>query len=291
MNARMTLLWAALVALTPFALTPAAVVGADDLLPVGAARIDITPDGPIRLTGYAGRKTESEGVAQRLWAKALALGGDALAADATGGDGPAVLITVDNCGVPGELRDEVARRLKTKAGIKSERFVVCSSHIHSGPWLVGFARALLSEPLPPEQLQHMQQYGRQLADKMEQVALAALAARKPARLARAEGSVGFAMNRRPIKEGRCPGLGVNPAGPVDHSLPLLCASDAQGQPLAIVVNYACHCTTIGGDFNRIHGDWAGVAQELIEAQHPGAVAMVCIGCGGDANPDPAARSR
>ena len=92
------------------------------------------------------------------------------------------------------------------------------------------------------------------------------------------------MNRRPVKDGRCPGLGVNPDGPVDHSLPLLCASDTQGKILAVVVNYACHCTTLGGDFNQIHGDWAGMAQEYIEAEHPGATALVCIGCGADANP-------
>ena len=40
-------------------------------------------------------------------AKALAL---------RAGDAPmAVVITVDNCGVPGHIRDEVARRLKAKA--------------------------------------------------------------------------------------------------------------------------------------------------------------------------------
>ena len=41
---------------------------------VGVARIDITPAYAIRLTGYAVRKTESEGVTQRLWAKALSIG-------------------------------------------------------------------------------------------------------------------------------------------------------------------------------------------------------------------------
>ena len=69
----------------------------------GVARIDITPDYPVRLTGYAVRKQESEGVAQRLWAKALALGSDK--------EGPAILITVDNCGVPASIREEVVRRL------------------------------------------------------------------------------------------------------------------------------------------------------------------------------------
>ena len=83
-------------------------------VPVGAAKMDVTPDYPIRLTGYASRQTESEGVAQRLWAKALAIGSDE-------GDGPAVLITVDNCGVPDNVTREVASALSQKAGIRPER--------------------------------------------------------------------------------------------------------------------------------------------------------------------------
>jgi hypothetical protein len=38
--------------------------------------------------------------------------------------------------------------------------------------------------------------------------------------------------------------------------------------------------------NSIHGDWAGCAQQYIEEDHPGAVAMISIGCGADANPEP-----
>src|SRR4051812_38278846 len=72
-------------------------------IPIGVGRIDITPDTPIRMTGYAGRKTESEGVEQRLWAKALAWGSDA--------EGPAVLITVDTLGVPGSMTDALAEQL------------------------------------------------------------------------------------------------------------------------------------------------------------------------------------
>jgi len=253
---------------------------AGDTVSIGVARVDITPDYPVRLTGYASRTTESDGVAQRLWAKALAIGDDS-------GDGPAVLMMVENCGVPGTLTAEVAARLKAKTRLAPERLAVCSTHTHAGPWLKDFAPAIYSTPLPPEHLAHVERYGKELVQKMEQAALAALAARKPGRLSRAEGVVRFAMNRRPVnKEGICPGLGVNPAGPVDHSLPLLCATDAQGKILALVVNYACHGTTLGGDFNRLHGDWAGVAQELIEADHPGAMGMVCVGCGADANPEP-----
>jgi hypothetical protein len=54
----------------------------------------------------------------------------------------------------------------------------------------------------------------------------------------------------------------------------------------LVVNYACHCTTIGGDFNKVCGDWAGFAQEFLELDHPGAIAFTTMGCGADANPYP-----
>src|SRR5580765_4844895 len=58
---------------------------------VGVARVDITPEYPVRLSGYGGRRTVSEGVAQKLWAKALAIGSDQ--------DKPVLWITVDNCGL------------------------------------------------------------------------------------------------------------------------------------------------------------------------------------------------
>ena len=67
---------------------------------------------------------------------------------------------------------------------------------------------------------------------------------------------------------------------------LLRAADEKGRLIAIVANYACHCTTLGSDATRICGDWAGYAQEVIEKQHPGALCLVTIGCGADANPEP-----
>jgi len=45
-------------------------------VPVGVAKVDITPECPVRMYGYAARKIESEGIAGRLKAAALAIGGD-----------------------------------------------------------------------------------------------------------------------------------------------------------------------------------------------------------------------
>ena len=41
-------------------------------------------------------------------------------------------------------------------------------------------------------------------------------------------------------------------------MPILCASGLDGKVRAVVANYACHCTTLGGDFNKFCGDWAGL---------------------------------
>ena len=70
---------------------------------VGVAKVDITPDYPIRLNGFGGRREESEGVSQRIWAKALAI--------VTDDEPPVVLITIDNLGVRMPMVDEVAERL------------------------------------------------------------------------------------------------------------------------------------------------------------------------------------
>ena len=52
-----------------------------------------------------------------------------------------------------------------------------------------------------------------------------------------------------------------------------------GKVRAIVVGYACHCTTLNPADNLISGDWAGYAQEAIEEAFPGALALTVIGCG------------
>lgn len=227
----------------------------------GVAKVDITPDYPVRLSGYGSRRDEHEGVEQRIFAKALALGSDA--------EGPAVLLTVDNCGVPAWMRDELVKRLK----IANARIAICSSHTHSAPMLVGVLPNLFSADIPPAHKANIKRYSRELTDKLERVALAALADRKPAKLSLGFGHASFAHNRRNFA-----------FRPEDHSLPVLRVTGADGKVRAMFTSYACHATTL--NFNKIHGDWPGCAQEFLEKEFPGAVALVALGCGSDQNPNP-----
>ena len=261
-------------------IVPPALRAADDApIPIGVAEIDVTPEGPIRLNGYGNRLKESEGVEQRLRAKALAIGGD-------DGEGPSVLLAVDNCGVSAAIADEVAGRLQREVGLPRDRLAICSSHTHAGPCLTGVLPVIFGAEIPADQHARIDAYTRTLVDRLENVARAALADRAPGRLAWGRGSVGFAANRRGLKDDRWTGFVPDSGGPVDHDFPLLRATGLDGKVRAVLVGYACHCTTLGGDFNRVAGDWAGYAQEAIERDHPGALALVVIGCGADANPKP-----
>ena len=249
----------------------------EPLLSIGVARIDITPGEPVRLHGYGGRRTNSQGVAQPLFAKALAFGTDR--------QGASILFTVDNLAVPGAVTDEVAARLKKRAKIDREKVALCSSHTHSAPMLTGAAPNIFSSDIIPEQLAAIDRYTRELVDKLERVALAALSNRAPSKLSWAEGTVKFAKNRRVVRPGGV-GFGDNEGGPVDHTLATMFVHGADGKLRGVLVNYACHCTTLGGEWNKVHGDWSGCAQEAMERDNPGAIALVSIGCGADANPSP-----
>src|SRR5258708_4163428 len=94
-------------------------------LRAGVAKLDITPRGPIWMSGYASRSHASEGVRQTLWAKALAI-------DA-GSGGRVVIVTTDLIGLPAEVADEVAAGASQQFGIERSRLLLNSSHTHTGP--------------------------------------------------------------------------------------------------------------------------------------------------------------
>src|SRR4051812_9349231 len=100
---------------------------AEKTLAVGVAVVDITPDYPVRLSGFGFRRAESEGVTEKIWAKALAFHDDK--------DGPAIIVTADILAISDEITSEVTRRLEKKIGLKRERFSFTVTHTHTAPML------------------------------------------------------------------------------------------------------------------------------------------------------------
>ena len=245
---------------------------------VGTAKIDITPELPIHLSGFESRKIEATRAETRLFARALAIGSDE--------QKPAVLITLEVIGVGAETSEVVATALRRQHGIPRERLALSVIHTHTGPALSDVLPFMFASDLPTEETARIGRYTAELRVKLIQLATDALANRQLSHLAWAQGTVGFAAQRRVVVDGLWKSFGVTPEGPVDHAVPVLRVTGVDGAVRAVFLSYACHCTTLNGSDNYVHHDWAGDAAQRLEAKYPGAIALVALGCGADANPNP-----
>ncbi|MBO9619870.1 MAG: neutral/alkaline non-lysosomal ceramidase N-terminal domain-containing protein [Niabella sp.] len=240
----------------------------------GVASADITPQFPIRMAGYAARlSTDADSVLQPIAARALALGSDE--------QHPTLMITVDLVGIPWRITKNVTDFLAKEKGMDPAQIAIYASHTHGGPEpgnlinILQYRNGHFSDSLLAlQQLIEITRYTEQLTQKLKDLAVTALNNRKPCLVSWGQGQAQFASNRR-TKD-----------GPVDLALPMLKITGLNGALKAVFLSYACHGTTLGGDVHKIHGDWIGEARRVIEARHPGATALIALGCAGDANPAP-----
>ena len=244
----------------------------------GIGRIIITPEKPIYMSGYGGRDHPSEGVLHDLWAKALVI------EDRKGGR--VAIVTTDLIGLPRGLSDLVAARIQKNYGIERSRLVLNSSHTHTCPLIEHNLENLFE--LGPEDRRVVSEYSAQLADKLVMVVGAALKELEPADLSFGNGRAAFAINRRQSSPNGVI-IGENPTGPSDPDVPVLKVTGPGGKLRAVLFGYACHNTTLTGQFYKISGDYAGFAQIAIEKANPGVTAMFMMLCGADQNPHPRSR--
>jgi putative membrane-bound dehydrogenase-like protein len=244
---------------------------------VGLARVEVTPTEPIRLSGYAVRSTAYEAIDTPLHARAMVL------RESTG---PLrALVSVDSIGLPGDLTVEIAKLLKEKHGIQRDDLVISGTHSHTAPQLSRGLDNLYTIPQSAEEQAKTDAYTLLVRDRVVEAVGQAIENLAPAKLTVNVGEATFAKNRRGLKDGKWIGFSVEAGGVVDHTVPMLRITAADGTVRAVLYNYACHCTTFGPGHNRVNGDWAGYAAAELEAAHPGMLAFSVIGCGADANPD------
>ena len=215
--------------------------------------------------GYASRKKPAEGKVQELYAKALAL------EDVAGKR--FVFVTLDLIGILPSLRMRMEEKVQKAYGLPPESILLNASHTHSGPeYRVEKGRE-----------KEAQEYTAFLEERMMKVIGDAITDLKPAAVSWSRSRCGFAMNRRlpsPTGYQNSP----NPDGPVDHEVPVLQVVSPEGQARAVLFGYACHNTCLG-EFQYC-GDYAGYAQEYLQENRPGFVALFMNGCSGDQNPYP-----
>jgi len=242
----------------------------------GVAKVVITPDQPMWMSGYGSRNKPAEGKVHDLWAKALIL--------QDGAGRRCVLVTMDLVGIDRQLADDISADVGKRCGVARDAIMLSVSHTHCGP-VVG--RNLLSMyQLDDKQRQLVETYTKDLHAKIVGLAGSALEKMAPVEASWATGSTTFATNRRTNKEADVPKLREQGRlkGPVDHEVPVLVLREGDGKVKAIVFGYACHATVM--DFYLWSGDYPTFAQLALEKRYPDATALFFAGCGGDQNPLP-----
>ncbi len=246
---------------------------------VGLARAVVTPEKPMWMAGYAGRKQPAQGKLHDLWTKV------AVMEDARGKR--VILVTNDLVIFSKTLYDQLADAIERRYGIGRADLMLNASHTHSGPCIYGFFNFIYS--IDEEQRALIKEYAlEQLVPTILETIGRAIDDLQPAELFAGEGEAHFAANRRnnpwgPIvdklrSEGKL-------KGPTDPTVPVLAVRHPDGSLRAVIGGYACHNVTLCDNYEWA-GDWAGFAQIEMEKAHPGVQAMVFQGCGADQNSAP-----
>ena len=261
------------VGFSPAALWPAR--SAAQEFKAGFARVTITPERPIWLSGYASRTRPSEETLHDLHARAFAL------EDRRGTR--VVLVSAEVIGFPRPMTEAIERRVASQHRLKPDQLILTSSHTHTGPVLRASLIGMYG--LNEEQAAEIERYSAWLEDRVVDVVGKAIADLSPARLSFTRTTADFGVNRRvPSPTGIR--FGANKDGPTDPDVPILKIEALEGRIRGLVVGYACHNTTFRGDSYRVSGDYSGVAMSQLEAAHPGAVALYVMGAGADIDPQP-----
>lgn len=201
-------------------------------LRAGAATADITPLGSVFLFGYPHVPRMSTGVHDRLECAGLFL---------QHGSDRGLFLTCDLIFVAKELVDKVCARIQAITGLPADAITISATHTHSGPAIVDY----LSNEADPVVPKADREYLDWLAEKMVEVACAAIAVAAPA-------DAGLSV-------ARASGVGTNrhdPAGPADPDVPVLVVRSIEDlRPIACMVVYAMHPTVLHEDSTLVSADF------------------------------------
>ena len=226
-----------------------------DPLKAGAARIDITPPIGFPMWGYAARKdAPSKGVRDPLQARAVVL---------TVGDSKMALVSLDLGRAPTRAMTANIRK-QLKDATKIETIFLVASHTHHGP-------VLELDDWPTKE----KPYVRTLEEKIVKVITDADKNLQPARLGIGSYEVPFNRNRHSRR----------PNPPVDKEMILVRLDDAQGKPIAHLVNFAAHPTMLPHKLHEFSHDYPGFLAKHVEKEL-GGQCLFLQGAEGDLSANP-----
>lgn len=254
----------------------------------GLARCDITPPVGIyhRMWGAA-THDQATGIHRPLTATAMLFQPLDASMDSAA---DLILLAIDHVLLWSKEMDQLRADIARRTEIPHDRLAITFSHTHAAG-LMGLERVGLpgGDLIPP--------YLDTLAERLAHIVQEARAQMQPVSITYGTGRCALGQHRDFWDEqSRQYVCGYNPGGPADDAVLVARINRRDGQPLAVVVNYACHPTTLAWDNTLISPDFPGAMREVVE----GATGVPCVfvqGASGDIGPregyvgDPAVADR
>jgi len=216
----------------------------------GASVIDITSPVGVEMGGYGARKGVATGIHDNLNVRTLVL---------DDGSTKLVIAICDFVGVGPTIVETAREIISRDFHIPPECVCIAATHTHSGPLTVRTGDGV--------------DYSTVTAGKIAGSVRVALAKMQAVSLKVGQAEIStISQNRR------------DPEGPQETILKVLLAAAAGGaEPVATVMNYACHATVLEHDNMLYSADFPGVAAALVE-HAVGGKAIYMQGTCGDINP-------
>ncbi|MBI3665725.1 MAG: neutral/alkaline non-lysosomal ceramidase N-terminal domain-containing protein [Acidobacteria bacterium] len=216
-------------------------------LKAGVAKVDITPPPGVPMWGYARRKGTATGTLDPLLARVLVL---------EAGSKRLALVTLDLGRPFGPASLEQLRSAAGKSSGISYVFVT-ASHTHSGPVVLD------------EYASGRPAWEAAALDKIAKAIEEAAGRLAEARLGTGKGTTYIGHNRlRQNPDGTVTWFERNPTlvptSPFDPTVSVLRIDGADGQPMAILVNYATHPVVFGPDNLQYSADFPGAMVRTVE---------------------------
>jgi neutral ceramidase len=234
-------------------------------LKAGVAKVDITPPVGVPLWGYELR--DSTGTLDPLYARVLVL---------EAGDKRLALVTLDLGRTFGRDSIDRLRRAATASSGISYVFVA-ATHDHSAPSLQDKYR----NGTPAWETAMLDKIGNAIAEAHRTAV--------EAKVGVGYGVAYIGHNRLRLNaDGTVTWFEHNPTeiptSPVDPTVAVLRVDAADGKPLAVIVNYACHPVVFGPDNTQYSADWVGVMEKTVEQAVGQSMCFFLQGAPGDINP-------
>lgn len=219
-------------------------------LRAGISKIDITPDKPVKMSGYGARKALSDGVHDPLSARIVVFENDGQRL---------VIVSSDLIGFYGDTCKHFRKIIMNEFGLRPSELLLTSIHTHAGPTLT-----LDEDKVHPNNYD----YTKDLERKLIEVIHEAFDSMEPVHIGAGVGYSPVGMNRRELRFDRTGNssirLGRNPYGPTDKEVLVMKLAKPDGTTYATLFDYAAHATCLGGKNLTISGDILGLAEQFVE---------------------------